>query len=191
MSKPKYAVGFSQSIRGSTAAEQAAALKSYGVAKVISASEGFSPEDALGVLRARGEMLCIAGPLRILADNRKGIRAIVDLAHSKKRIILDITTGHRSDRDGIAMLDEGLRSVNRERRNPKPAKAVEYGAQGGKEKGRLAKGRRMPLKEAKRLWRSPDLTAEQALELMHGWSRETAYRYLGKRGRPRGRPPGN
>lgn len=189
MRKAKYPVGFVQSFRGSTAADQEAALKAYGVQKILSAAEGYTPEQALGLLRAPGERLCIAGPLRILSDTRKGIRRVVDLAHAKKRVIVDITTEHRSDRDGIAMMDEGLSRVNAELRVPDLEKAAADGAEGGKEKGRRAKGRRMAVKDAKRLWRSPDLTAVQALELMHGWTRETAYRYLGRRNRPTGRPP--
>lgn len=42
--------------------------------------------------------------------------------------------------------------------------------------------------DAMRLWKDINLTARQALARMPGWTRKAAYIYLGKRGRPCGRP---
>jgi len=47
---------------------------------------------------------------------------------------------------------------------------------------------RMPQRQALVHWRNPELTAAQALKRMKGWSRGVAYKVLGQRNVPSGRP---
>lgn len=187
---PKIQAGFVRAYRGNSAEQQEAALKAYGVPGIYFAKEGHQPENALGRLRRKGELLAIAGSLRVLSEARGDIAATVDAFHSDGYAILDIITQRRSDRDGVAMLHDAFIAFNAEDRVPDLEKAAEYGALGGKAKGVSARAGRMKIAEARPIWRNPlYATAEDALAQMWGWKKKTAYRDLGSRGTPGGRRP--
>lgn len=187
---PKIQAGFVRAYRGNSADQQDSALKAYGVPGIYYAKEKHEPENAFGRLRRRGELLAVAGGLRVLAEERGDIVATVDAFHSRGFAILDIITQRRSDRDGVSMLADAYKAFNAEDRVPDLEKAAEYGRMGGKAKGVSARAGRMKMAEAREIWRNPLYsTAEDALAHMPGWEKKTAHRELGKRGTPAGRRP--
>jgi Meiotically up-regulated gene 113 len=186
----KTQAGFVRAYRGNPADAQEEALIAYGVPKLYRAKQGEVPEDALPALRRRGEMLAVAGGLRVLAESRDDVVQIVDEFHSNGYVILDILTERRSDRDGVAMLNDAWKAINRDVRAPDPSKSAEHGRAGGLAKGVNGRSRRMSQREALAIWRNPlYLTAGAAVALMPGWTQRMAYRILGPRETPGGRRP--
>ncbi len=138
--------------------------------------------ETLGRVRMRAsEVLATVHGLRALGDSRRDIVAEVARIHEAGAAVLDVETGLRSDRDGVAMLDRALARLRGERVMPE-GKAASM--QRRSVKARV--GDRMPKREALGHWRNPRLTTGEAIELMTGWSARTAYIQLGARGLPVG-----
>jgi hypothetical protein len=191
MSNPtelKAQAGFISAYRGNSAEQQEAALAAAGVKVVYRAKGGEVPADAYARLRRPTDCLAIAGTLRVFGDTRKEIRSVTDDFAANGKIILNIFTGQRSDRDGIAMFDEAWGQIQGEARVSNPETHREHGANGAKVRAAGYRKRRLRKTAALKIWQDPTYTVEEALELI-GWSRAAAYKYLKSRGVPSGPKP--
>lgn len=143
-----------------------------------------NPDEAWGNWKMRkGEVLgCVNGLLAFGSSRRDMMRAL-DRVESWGAIIYDVEEKLRSDKQSAKLLDLGLACRHGERAM-KPGQAEKM--QALSVEARL-KGR-MPQREALKHWRDPGLTAATALRLMKGWTRNSAYKVLKKRGVPSGRP---
>lgn len=181
--------GFARTFKGRsgrTAAQQVENLKAAKVRVIYEAPKETLDQAIVAHLRAPGDAIAISGGLRVLADFRIPIVEEAAKVRAKDGILIDVDTGKRSDRDGIEMLNEAVYFVNAKQRAPDPVKSAEHGAKGGRAKGVAAKRGRMSMAKARPIWRDKSLSIAEALEQMHGWTRETAYKYLKKRGVPSG-----
>lgn len=142
-------------------------------------------DDALRLLRGDEVLECAAG-LRALGSSRIAIMEAHALVRKAGRAILDPETGMRSDRDGAEMLDRALAKIRYEKTMPSEGRAKEIGALGGKARAAQIREGRLSETKAKAIWFNIHLSTGQAIERMPGWSKETAYRYFGKRGRKPG-----
>lgn len=151
--------------------------------------EGSGAMTLSAIRMRRGETLGVAGGLRVLGTNRKDIVAAVGKLHAASAAILDVMTGERSDKDGVAMLDRALAKIHGEKTIKTKANARAMGAIGGKAKGRAAKRLRMAQGEARSYWFDKSIrTNTEALAMMRGWTPITAWRKFGPSGRPPGAP---
>lgn len=138
--------------------------------------------ETLGRIRMRaGELLATVHGLRALGDSQRDITVETRRLHEMGAAVLDIDTGHRSDRNGVDMLDAALRKLRAERVMPEGKAQM---MQRKSVKARI--GDRMPKREAMTHWRDPRLTTGEALLRMPGWTKRTAYHDLGPRGLPVG-----
>lgn len=122
-----------------------------------------------------------------LGSSREQIAAAVDKIFEKGGIIHETSTGRRSDnpRDMAAMAFEAADEIAADRRVLTPAQAKRYGKKGGR-----PVIEKMPDDEARPIWQNTKTyrRPEDALKHMPGWSQAVAYRELGARGAPAGRP---
>lgn len=130
-------------------------------------------------LRAGDELHAVQG-LRALGNARYEIVAEVTRIHALGAVVVDVETGQRSDRDGVAMLDAALRLIRGERTMP-PGKAQRMQAASVKARTKD----HLSDREALAFWRDPKLTAGEAAERMRMGVR-TAYNRFGNRDLPRG-----
>lgn len=130
----------------------------------------------------KGENLGVVNGLLAFGTNRKEMMQALDLVASWGAIIVDVETGYKSNNGSAKLLDLGLAKRHGElAMKPGQAKAMNGASVEARTKGR------MPKRSALIHWRNPELTAKQAIRLMRGWTRPTAYNQLGKRGVPSGR----
>ncbi len=100
--------------------------------------------------------------------------------HEAGATIVNLSNGKNSRDHGVELFHEALLP-------PKPSREFMQRLQAlGAEK--KTRGR-MPQRTALRHWRNPDLSTEEALELMPGWTHSSAYKELEERLVPRGRRP--
>lgn len=124
----------------------------------------------------KGERLGVVNGLLAFGTNRKAMMAALAKAEAGGFVIVDVEEHLRSDKHAAKLLDLGLRRRHGEASmKPGQAEAMQAASTAAKTKGR------MPKREAMIKWRKADLTAKQALRLMPGWTRATAYDQLGKR----------
>lgn len=166
----------------------------------ILAAAGFTPSricgkghtcatlaEALKLIRG-AEVLETAGGFRPLGSSRKTIMEQYAVIKKAGKVVLDVETGERSDRDSAEMLDRALAKIRYEKTMPSPEHAKEIGRAGGKAKGRNAAAARMAENSARRIWLNKSIaTNAEAIDKMTGWSRESAYRKFGPSRRPPGR----
>lgn len=129
-----------------------------------------------------GEYLGVVDGLLAFGPGRRRIDAAVKAVHEAGATVLDVETGRESRANGVQMLNEALDP-------PKPSK--EYMAELARQRAvvaRVAKGMMLE-RDAIVIWRNPKFSVPEALDLMHGWTRCTAYKVLGRRDVPAGRRP--
>ncbi len=127
-----------------------------------------------------GEALGVVDGLRAFGTTKRPVKAAVAHFHAQGATIVDIESGNDSRTHGIEMLDE----------IEKPAKpSAEYLAQLQEEKREAwrQKHRVMPKEKAYIIWRHPVMSVKEKLDLMHGWTKDVAYREFKETGRPAGR----
>ncbi len=131
----------------------------------------------------KGERLGVVNGLLAFGTNRRAMMAALDKVASWGAIIVDVETGYDSRNGSAKLLDLGLAKRHGEQAmKPGQAEAMNAASIAARTKGR------MPMRSALVHWRNPELTAKQALKRMRGWSRGVAYKQLGKRQVPSGRP---
>lgn len=128
----------------------------------------------------RGETLGVVDGLRAFGKTKRPVKQAVAHFHEQGATILDIETGKDSRAHGIAMLDEIEKP-------PKPS--AEYMAQLQEEKREAWRQKHgvMPKEKAYIIWRHPVMSVAEKLDLMHGWTKDLAYREFKETGRPAGR----
>lgn len=184
----KAQAGFISAYRGNSAEQQEAALVAYGVKTLYRAKAGETPLNAKSRIRRPTDCLAIAGTLRVFGDTRKLIREVTDVYVAESKIILDILTGQRSDRDGIAMFDGAWSDVNAEKRVTDPEKHKAFASDGGKARAVIYAKKRLPKNRARPIWHDGTINMDEALKRMC-WSRQAAYNAFGPRDVPTGRKP--
>lgn len=133
----------------------------------------------------KGELLGVVNGLLAFGNNRKAMMAALDTVEKWGAVIVDMEEipPLRSDKHAAKLLDLGLRKRHGESAmKPGQAEAMNEASVAARTAGR------MPARQALVHWRNPALSAKQALRLMKGWSRGTAYKNLKTRGVPSGRP---
>ena len=141
-----------------------------------------TPELAIKALRP-DDVLCIAGSLRILAQNREGLHEVLGLIRERGASVMDVTTGRMATDDGAEMAIEAIREFSQAKAghlDPKAAARIRWG-----------KLERITKKDARMIWRNTTAypRVRDALAAMTGWSVGSAYRELGKRSIPVGSIP--
>lgn len=102
-------------------------------------------------------------------------------AHAKGAIVVETSTGRRSDRDAVDMMRGSLRYL-------KKGKTARQARKDGGKGGRPRKERETDDVKAAAIWRDVRYaTDDEALKHMPGWNRSAAIRHLKPSGRPEGR----
>ena len=164
-------------MRGKPAKKQVKELEASGIEEIYQDAL----VDCIASLR-KGDELCVAGGLHVLSPIRRGILEIVQEVHGAGCAVIDITHGHRSEGDGIPMLALAIDAISAESRFGDPKKA---GKKGGLSRwAKEQRPKRTPQRQALGPWRDRALTTREALDHpdMEGWTRNTAYRTLERRG---------
>lgn len=170
-------LGFARTVRGKKANVQAAELEAAGIDVVYVDNL----VDLIASLR-EDDVLAVAGGLHVLSPIRRGILEIVQEVHDAGCTVEDITNEQTSKGDGIPMLALAIDAISAESRFGDPVKAGKKGglARWAKEKKPMRTSQRKALGP----WRDRALTIEQALAHpdMDGWTKNSAYRKLKRRG---------
>lgn len=142
--------------------------------------EGRGAETLDAAIRAtrKGEALEVVA-LRVFGGLRD-IRATFDALKAKGAGVRETTTGRETWDDGIPLYHDAHRQLHGEASAGSRAEMARRGAKGGAKAAKNYKAKRMSEREARKIWRSAR-TAQEALVNMPGWSRQSAYRHLGKR----------
>ncbi|MEW5705098.1 MAG: recombinase family protein [Pseudomonadota bacterium] len=142
-------------------------------------------DDLLRSLRS-GDAVMVT-TLGRLASRFDDLGTILGEIHKRKAVLIETGTGRRSDvaSDVVSMMVDARSELLGEARafNTRTAKKAA--------RNRWAKHgpERMPEEDARRIWHDRRIaTMTEALSQMSGWSMTTAYRRLGKRHAPAGRP---
>lgn len=130
----------------------------------------------------KGERLGVVNGLLAFGTNRKAMMAALAKVKTWGAVIVDVEENLRSGRHSAELLDLGLRRRHGEASmKPGQAERMQEASTAAKTKGRMSQ------RKALKHWRNPDLNWKQAIRLMPGWSRSTAYDALGNRDVPTGR----
>jgi len=140
---------------------------------------GDTPEEAFQSIRNDDEMLVACA--RVLADNRDAIANVIEIINGCGGVLIEVSTNRNSRDNGAGIMADAVAALANEDRgkrsaNGKSAAEIRWG-----------KVKRMNKREALVHWRNPMHTTDEALALMDGWKKATAYRLLGERGVPAGR----
>jgi hypothetical protein len=132
----------------------------------------------------KGQIIGVFGGLRIFGGSHREISDAT--AEIKKRggIIVDASTGQRSDIDGIEMLSRALAMLKGEK--VLGDRAAEIGSLGGLAAARAARKLRMSEAQARAIWRDKSLTRNEAISRMPGWTLSTAKHHFKASGRKKG-----
>ena len=132
------------------------------------------------VTMRNGEVLGVVDGLRAFGKTKRPVKLAVTHFHDQGATVLDIETGKDSRAHGIAMLDEIEKP-------PKPS--AEYLAKLQEERREAWRQKHgvMPKAKAYIIWRHPVMSVAEKLDLMHGWTKDVAYREFKETGRPAGR----
>ena len=141
-----------------------------------------TPEEAIASLRS-GDDLCIAGSLRILAQNREGLHEVLGLIRERGCRVVDVVSWRVASDDGAEMALEAIRELARGKAGHLDPSAAA--------RARWGKIERMGKRDARTIWRNTTAfpRVKDALAAMPGWTTGTAYRELGKRSVPVGSIP--
>lgn len=163
--------------------KQLKALESAGVDPIYINGKHENVTDFISSLRAKDEA-CVYTLAR-LASQRDALEHAIDDIHKKECVIVEISTGLRSDsRDEFkTMMFGAMREITGDRRTLSPERALFYGEQGGR-----PPKEKMPKAEAEAIWFDRRLNSDDAIAKMRGWGKRTAYDVFGKRGAAAGRP---
>lgn len=131
----------------------------------------------------RGDQLVVTGLAR-LAVSRADLLDVLAEIEARGAVIVD-TKGRMATPHSAAMVTEAVNEWSGEKRMPSKKEASKRGKLGG----RPVKVPDMGKHEALVIWRNPELTAEQALLQMTGWTKASAHRKLGNRFLLKGRFP--
>jgi hypothetical protein len=148
--------------------------------------EGRSAESLATLAKAtrQGQIIGVFGGLRIFGASHREISTATAKIKKRGGIIVDASTGQRSDIDGIEMLSRALAMLKGEK--TLGDFAAEVGALGGLARGRSAKKLRMPEAQARAIWRDKTLTRAEAILRMPGWTLSTAKHHFKASGRKKG-----
>lgn len=141
-------------------------------------------------LRRNGELWVTT--LDRLASKRHLLRAILHAVHGKGAVIVEASTGRRSDsRDQYGdMILDAVAKMAGDLRPLTPAQAKEMARKSARARRLLATEKRMGVAEARKIWKNNgNWSGPQCIAHMPGWTLAEAYRKLGKRGLAKGRPP--
>lgn len=122
-----------------------------------------------------------------LASRFDDLGAILGEIHKRKAVLIETTTGRRSDvaSDMVSMMVDARSELLGEAR----AFTTRTGKRAAQKRWANGGPERMPEEAARRIWHDRRIaTMTEALSQMRGWSMTTAYRRLGKRHAPAGRP---
>ena len=101
----------------------------------------------------------------------------IETVHAKGAVVVETSTGLRSDRDLLAMIKGALPKLRK-------GTSQRVARRSGKKGGRPPKTDRLPDAEALPIWTDTAiLTNAAALRRMPGWTEATAYKRLGESGR--------
>jgi hypothetical protein len=128
-----------------------------------------------------GESLGVVDGLRAFGKTKRPVKQAVAHFHAQGATIVDIESGEDSRTHGIAMLDDIERAA-------KPSAAYLAQLEEERREAWRQKHRVMPKEKAYTIWRHPTMKVYEKLDLMHGWTKDVAYREFGHTGRPAGRP---
>lgn len=169
-------------------AKQVEAAKAWGAERVWGTDPHESVADFVRALRP-GDAAGVV-TLGRLAASRAAIREVLAAIHGKGVVVHEIGTKRRSDRHGAEMAFDAADELAGDKRTLKRADAKRYGSLGGIAAAAKRAEKRLPVKQARAVWK--DLqhypTVAEAIEHMPDWEPRTAYRTFGKRGSPAGRP---
>jgi hypothetical protein len=125
-----------------------------------------------------GDKLVVGGGLRVIGDNRKEIVAAIEQVRERGATVIDAETKREAGGDdGVALLDEALRKIQ----GGTTIQSLEVAAEMQKKSVASRTKGRMGDREAQVIWSDVNLTINDCLELMTGWSQGTAYRTFGPR----------
>lgn len=142
-------------------------------------------DDLLRSLRS-GDAVMVT-TLGRLASRFDDLGAILGEIHKRKAVLIETTTGRRSDvaSDVVLMMVDARSELLGEAR----AFTTRSGKRAAQKRWANGGPERMPEEAARRIWHDRRIaTMTEALAQMPGWTTPTAYRRLGKRHAPAGRP---
>lgn len=161
---------------------QVEALTLYGVAEsriYIDGRNGECLEEAVKALR-RGDELCVATACRLVNDRRL-LRPTLDRIHEIGAIAVDCTSKRKSDSYEFPL--DAMAGLANDRYHFSQADARRIGKKGG----RPPWTPHMAKEDALTIWHDYSITRDEALKKL-GVDSSKAYRWLGPRNAPAGRP---
>jgi len=169
--------------------KQRKALESIGVGVIYEESEHETLDDMIRSRRP-GDTVYVTSLSR-LARTKEGILIAIDRLRERGCVIVETTTGRRSDRleDCPHMIMDAVSDIAQDNRALPSKLAAEFGRRGALATAAKKQAERTPESEAKLIWRgNPDKTNREVLDMLTGWTERAAYRHLGPRKREAGRP---
>lgn len=145
----------------------------------VDGRDGESLDEVIKALRA-GSELVVAMACRLVNDRRL-LKAVIEKIHSKDAIVIDATTGHKSD--GFEFPLDAIAGIANDRYHFSYADAKRIGKTGG----RPAITPPMSKEDALKIWYDDTLRSKDAAAKI-GVTESYAYRWLKKRGVVAGRP---
>lgn len=173
------------------AKDQEAALIERGVKVVyIEGRQAETFQACLESLRT-GDAMAVFGTVAVFGSSRGAMLSRIKEIHAKGHYVLDIETGQRSDKQGVEVLDRGLKRIHGSRKMKENRKfARQIAKKGARGKLEHMRADRMPEVLAKPIWQATELTIARRLELMNPddekgepffkrpWTEATARRHL-------------
>lgn len=178
MSIGNYIVGWIRASGRFRRPEQIIALQKAGCSAIY---DGADVMDAIRAMRGRRNPILAVTTLARLGTSRDAIRSAVDEVHKRGGVVLEVSTGRRSDdaQTAVQMAMDAADELTRERHAFTRQEARKAA---GKRWGRAE---RTPIATALRIWRDTETypTAEVALDHpdMAGWTRPRAQALLKRR----------
>jgi hypothetical protein len=173
--------GYIRPTRRKSEATQRAALQAAGCKVIYVEGKDENWKNYAEALR-RGNEVVVDGFDRLADKREKAIGKLHDIVEKGAKLV-DARSGLVCDPAAVALWEEACKQWLGEARSPTHADAVRKGRLGGRPP---AEGS-MPDMEAKEIWDNLDIGIDDALALI-GLKKRTAYRRLGERGSPPGRP---
>lgn len=177
--------GYVRPSRGFPASRQVKALTDAGVHDADTYIEGRDGETLEELLRCLEPGDTIELPSADRLTNRSSLIApLLDDIHERGAVVVDVSTGLRSQPDGYRFMGDAIEGLRRDRPRLTSAKAREMRAKGGRPATPLL----VPQSEARRLFKDKTLPLDE-VERLTGWDRSKLYKaFPGGRGVKAGRP---
>lgn len=128
-----------------------------------------------------GEGLGVVDGFRAFGTTKRPVKQAVQRFHDQGATIIDVETGMDSCRHGVQMYEAITKP-------PRPSPEYLRQLQEEKREAWRIKNGVMPKEKAYIIWRNAAMSVPDKLDLMHGWTKDLAYREFGHTGRPAGRP---